>query len=474
MPTSSNSTAVEGFILDEAFLDKRKAFNGILLGDATAIGTLTQNTLSFFNQPTTIDDTRSPSSRDVNWAPNTAPSVVIDSEVFGSFIDVVNALPQNIASKFFELIDRAAFRYSSSIPVSTVETYLNTDTDTHAIYVPGTLELSTRIVTDTVYLQSNTTMSVSIPDFIRFSVILPSGSTTRQFDITLFTESSAFKAGYSSTTVLKVVPPTSYQNLLSGSLLAENSNALSVAGQSGGLIYDNTNAAFVLDQPTGTAEFTVVLIDSAQHRLTVPFQILYKGRVPGMVEARAAIKAAVLGSGVGTEAAWRLRIPGLFIEGRFYIIPMWNETFTKPGQTVFQNILNVPKVIDNTKDVMASKAWTNVGDYIEIMPVSFDRMISTIVPELSGITGISSAATLFPDYQAFSPTEANFQYMLADTQAFSTHLNAILALDFAETTSSAYQKSTESLFEFFGFVVGAYEFCVITKDCYTRLKGSAT
>lgn len=472
MPTQSNSTAVEGFILDTAFLDQRKIINGILIEDVSSVGTLTQNGLSYFNTPFVFKDSRNASSRDVNWAASTVASIIVDNQLFSDFDTTIDNLSNSIAAGFFKIIDRLVFKFNASTPSATIESFLNTDSDTHPIYVPGSFSISSRIVNDVVYLSSGSTTPVSAPDFVRFSIIVPSGSTTRQYDFTLFCEVSAFLAGYSSTTILDVVPAIDYATLYSASITLSNSNVFSIASQSASLLYNTTHNTFNTNLFSGIHEQIVMLVDTANNTTTVPFNLFYRGRKPTQVEARGAIRDALLASGIGNEAGWKARIPGVFITGRFYIVPFWGETVSKPDQVVFPNILSTLKYINNTKAVMASKSWTTIEEHIEVISVAFDKMIGTVVPELSGVVDVSDLASFIPDYQSYAPSDQNYTYMDANTKLFTTAINAILALDKAGTTSTTYHKTTENLLEFFVFTVDTLEFCVITKNCYTQLLGS--
>lgn len=93
-------------------------------------------------------------------------------------------------------------------------------------------------------------------------------------------------------------------------------------------------------------------------------------------------------------------------------------------------------------------------------------------PDLTGIVDINLLKSIIPDYQNFSPEEENFAYMDPLTQEFSKSLNYILAIDAGAMPPGIYIPITENLLTFYSFVIGRYEICVITKQCYTDIMES--
>jgi hypothetical protein len=463
---------VEGFVIDSAFVDQSKAINGILVDDSVNVASLTQKALKYFNVPEVFADTRLPNTRDVNWVATTNPKIVVDQTSFGDFITTVNALGTPITQGLFKIVDKLIFKYNSAVSHATLETFLTTDVATSGIYIPGTFQVATRILTDTVYLSPGITSSVQVPVFVRFSIVVPSGSTTKQYDLTLFVAADEFITGYSESTIVAVVPPLSYNTIYSASLVAAVDNVFATGVMSANLSYNTSHVVLGNTTVSGMVEYNVILTDASTNTVAIPFNILYKGRSPSGIEIRTAVRNAVLASGIGDQTGWKSRIPGLFVLGRFYIIPLWDKTYTKPDQVLFPNITKFSDMNSKTNEILQSLAYGDVSSYIDVFSAYYNKMLLTAVPDMSGALSVYHLSQIIPDYQDFSPTEDNYSYMNTVTKNFSSAVNTILALETNNQTSTSYYTTTENLLTFYSFTVGEYEMCVITKLCYDTIMES--
>lgn len=463
---------VEGFVIDQAFVDQTKAINSILVDDSVNIGSLTQKALSYFNDPSVFSDTRVASTRSVNWVASTQPKIVVDKTTFTDFTTTINALGSPITVGLFKIIDKLVFKYNSSVSHPTLETYLTTDTDTSPIYVAGSFEIATRVLTDTVYLSPGITNSVQVPAFVRFSITVPSGSTTKQYDLTLFAASDEFITGYSASAIAAIVPPLPYSTIYSSSLVSTTDNVFSTGSLSANLSFNTSNTVLGTTPVSGIVPYTVVLTDTASNTVQIPFNILYKGRKPTGLEIRTAIRNAVLASGIGNEDGWKARIPGLFILGRFYLIPFWDKTYTKPNQVLFPNICDITALISVPNTILQSLGHGDVSSYTDIFPVYFNKMTIAAVPDLSGTLDISHLKELIPDYQDYSSVDDNYVYMNSNTKNFSLNINNILSIDTNSTPTTQYYITDENILSFYTFNLDQYEMCVITKLCYDTIMES--
>jgi hypothetical protein len=228
-------------------------------------------------------------------------------------------------------------------------------------------------------------------------------------------------------------------------------------------------------QVSGITSYPAVLTDSAENTVSIPFNVLYKGRSPTLTEIRNAIKADLLASGVGNEAGWEARIPGVFVAGRFYVIPYWDLTFDKADQDIFPSILDYTKIGENANKILETTGFGDIREHMNILPVYYNKMSVASVPDLTGVVDIQMLTALIPDYQSFSPQDENFAYMEEATRSFAQQLNHILAIDTGtQSSSTIYVPITENLLTFYSFVVEKYEICVITKLCYITIMESST
>ena len=473
MTTGSQSITIEGFVTDNAFINQSHLINNILTDDGVKVGALTTKALSYFSKPSIFADSRLPTDRHVNWVAQSSPKMIIDQDSFGTFVTTVNNLPTSTPVGFFKLIDKLLFNYNSTVTHAALEAALIADTDIASIYVPGSFSLSSIILSDTIYPTSTTSASISVPASVTFSVELASGSTTSVFVLKLFTSVDAWLAEYNISNIVKVIPSLPYTSIYNSSLINTTDNIFSTATLTATLSFTTTQVLIGNISVSGIVEYRAILTDGV-NSAAIPFNILFKGRPPTLFEIRSAIKAEILGSGVGNAAGWKARIPGVFVDGRFYIIPFWDKTYTKPDQIVFPNIGQYLSYGAKTNQIVSSLGYGDISQNMDLFSVYYNHMTASVIPDLSGTVAIHHLTELIPDYQSYSTNDEQFAYMLPLSQLFSSTLNTILTVDSGAMTSSVYVPNTEGSLSFYSFTLGSYEICVITKLCYNTILGSSS
>lgn len=470
-----HDTIIDGFVLDRGFTDQSKLVNEIITDADGTVASLNQKSLSYFNKVSIFQDKRITSSRTVNWPAQTAPALALDEEIYSVFVDTLNGQTDLVSSSIFRMVDFLLFNYDASLTHQNREDFLINDTDISAIYVPGSFSISNTLVDGTIYRGGAANEIVAVPASTTFSLILPVGQTTRTFVVTIYASNAAWLLGYNVSTIVKVIPPLPYSQIYDASLTGAVDNIFSTAYLSSNLNYNTTQAILGTVQVSGITSYPAVLVDSANNNVSIPFNILYKGRSPTLTEIRNAIKADLLASGVGTAAGWEARIPGVFVAGRFYLIPYWDLFYEKPNQDIFPSILDYTQLGVNANKVLEPTAFGDIREYMNVFPVYYNRMSLASVPDLTGVVDIQKLTALIPDYQSFSPQDENFAYMAEATRSFAQQLNLILAIDNGtQPPSTIYVPITENLLTFYSFVVNKYEICVITKLSYLTAMESST
>jgi hypothetical protein len=471
MVTTGGNITVEGFIADLSFVDRSKAINGILVDEGNTVASLTSKALSYFNKPSVFQDKRAPADRVINWTPTTSPQLIIDEQVFGTFVSTINGAPNNVSLGFFKLIDKLFFNYTSSESREVIEAFLVGDADIAAVYKPKSYKASGTIVADTVYLEAGTTRTIGVPAFITFEVTLKSGTTTIPFYVKLYTSVDAWINTYNSSTIAKVIPPLSYDTIFRASLINDTDKIFSTASTTAVLAYTTTQALLGAVSVSGIVEHKVVVTDGL-YSVTIPFNIIYKGRPPTLFEIRNAIKAELLGSGVASEADWKRRIPSVFVTGRFYIVPLWDTIYQKPDQVVFPRIIPYSTYAEIADTILSSLGYGDTRMYMDVLSIYYNRMSAIAIPDMSGTIDIQHLAEVIPDYQDYAPTDAEFSYMLPNTKQFTQDMASVMAVDAGAKITDVYGPNTEGLLSFYSFTVESFEICVITKLCYTTIVGS--
>jgi hypothetical protein len=466
------STIIEAFVVDQAFINRANPISDFLIESFGTVATLTPKAFSYFNNPAVYQDRRAPSSRNINWNAETSPSIVVDETSYSGFVTTINNLPSPASSGFFKLVDKLLFNHDISVSREDLEATLIGDPEIAEIYVPDSFVLSTNLVEGTFYFSSGVEDTVDVPAFTKFSIELPSGSTTITYVITLFASTQAWITGYDISTIVKVIPPLPYSDIYSGSLVSTGTNMFSTADLTATLNYNTARETIGTVSISGSAIFIAIAVDSEGNTAPIPFNLLYKGRSPTRAEMRQAIRDELADSGVGTLLGWEVRLPGVYITGRFYLVPLWDLTITKPDQILYPSILDYDLIKLKANNILESTGFGDLSEYMDIVPVYYNRMTVMTAPDITGIIDIAKINTLIPDYQNFSTDEDNFEYMNSFTKEFSRKLNQILSLDNTNTSSDEFIITNENLLTFYSFVVGKYEMCVITKDNYNEIMES--
>lgn len=466
---ASSPNAVECFLVDPAFVDQSKAINHVFNDVNGTVGSLTPKAMSFFNTPSIYKDKRDASTRQVNWTSETNPSIVVDGDIFTSFVSAINNADSSISTGIFRLIDKLMFDYTANGNQASIELSLVGDTDIAAVYVPGSFQISSSIKTAVIYNSTGVTTNVSVPAFCRFALTIPTGQTTATFVITLYTSVDAWILGYDKSTIVEVTQPLGYDKIYTSSLTSAVDNIFNISKATANIAFSENRLVLGNVTVSGMTQYNGIIIDSAGNTASVPFNILFKGREPTSQEIRAAIRAEITASGVGDEAGWKLRMPGIYVTGRFYVVPLWDQFYTKPNQLLYPSIIDYNVIKNRANRIMDTVGDGDVTQYMDILSVYYNKMTVVAVPDISGVLDVAKLHTVVPDYQSYAPTESNYAYMTDRTKDFANQLNTILAIDESVVPPGIYAPITENNLTFYSFVVERFEICVITKQCFTDI-----
>ena len=222
---------------------------------------------------------------------------------------------------------------------------------------------------------------------------------------------------------------------------------------------------------SGVMTFPVKVYDTVGNIGQAPFNILYTGRAPDRFAIRRAIREQVLASGVGSAAAWRTRIPELFIDARYYIVPLWSNRTIRPDQIVHPSGINAVLALNNTKAVLTQIDGDYIHDHYELAGIAYGAMLVSIVPHALNASDQLSFMALHPTYQNYAVTDPNFAYMTASTRSMATQLNRVMAIAAGVTTDAFYQPINEGPLTYVPFDVDSIEYAVVTEESYSNLLG---
>lgn len=468
------SDVIEGFLVDSAFRDRAKSVSGMLSQDANQICSFTPHGSTYFNTPVKMTDPGVATARKVAWTSTTKATLLVDTQVFTEFSSIYTALSAAQDDAMFRIIDRLAFNNDPTATDDDLDAILSADDTLTGFYVPKSVSRSTVFTPTEVWLDNETQLNISVPNYVRFDIQVTAGTETVQSTLMIYLNCDSFVANYSKSTIKTVVPPLPYATLLTASLSAAVGNVFTTANLSATLSYNTQSPDLALNTMSGQCMFMVTLVDGTTS-LDVPFNLLYKGKYPSISQIRDAIRSQILASNAGTEDQWRSRAPGLFIVARFYLFPLWDAVVTKPNTVLNQGITQLSKVADLNKSALLSAGLDTDITSQALFESGYDGMVILTVPDDgykpmdSSMVGSKYILDYFPDFQTCTSLDTVYALLSPQTQLFIKRLNEVLAKASGASTTDTTMLTQEGALTYYSISINDLEMCLVTKDCYTTL-----
>lgn len=465
MPIEST---VHLFLHDPMFVNQEQSFRVAI--DAGGVCRLSGAALSYFNDLYTVRDSRAARTPGPSVATPTRALLLADRYHEAAFLDLLALVPGAQRDQLFAILDRLVFNHNPATSVASLDAALSADA-AYAVYTPGSLTQATTRHTGIAYLAGGT-HSFQCPDWVGFRVTLTQGGVTSAVDLKVWVDSQAFYDGYPLSTVMAVVPPLGYDQVLNAPLTgAAGSSALVTAAASATLNQSLLAADIRTQDASGYLTQLVRLYDAQNNTLLVPFNILYKGAVPDRLTCRLAIRAKALVSGYGTETQWRQRIPELYIDSQIYLIPQWTTTTNLPDQVVHPSVMPIKAALEAAKLVLPAVDDEFLADHMEALSAAYNTMMVLVVPNPANAPEKRSFLALHPTYRDFASHEPGYAYMAEATRRFALALNTLLPMAAGLGPVEGYALQTDNGLTYIPFDVGFTEFCVVTKESFRNRTG---
>jgi len=458
---------IHAFFTDDLFKDRSSPYQSAISNGP--VGALHPRVLSYFVQPIALRDERA--SRElgsvldpIQVASPTRAELLVDAEFHQSELDAFHTWPEASRQVMFTILDRLLLRYNTNESVASVEQELLQYPD--AIYKQGTLVYSTTSTMGVVYQADGTsTVQVRVPDFVVFSVIV--GSAT--YDFKVWAAKATFLEKYPNSKIMAVVPPLPPTDLLEKSLIVADQNMFLTADKSSAVGLDALDDVIAQEDSSGYTSYEAKFVDPENNYVFVRFNLAYKGHVPGKLACRAAIKAYLLGSGVGTYAQWKARVPELFIEAQFFMIPMWNNKTVRPDQVIYPSTIPSKKIKAAAVAVLFDLDQDFVMDNLDVVSAAYETLTIAAVPNTLNAVNRLSFSDEHPTYQNYAPHEAGFAYMTQITQQFSRVFNSALVVAAGAAVDPALVPINLDGRVFYTFTVNSVEYYVINAETFTNI-----
>lgn len=463
------------FVKDKAF--QNPATLVAPLQTSNGICSLTQQVLAAYLSPIELKDPRTarvtilPFGNSLSVATDGATSV-------SDFVENYTTVWAPYQNVLFALIDQLCMNFTSKSNAAAWDTFLSSNS-IYSIYQKGTLSFSATQTSTNVFLNGATT-GITVPDFVSFCVAIPVNGTVTQFNIYFWMNSAVFVIDYPVSIITAITIPLTFTDLLNKSLTTNVDNALAVAAEASNTIYSDLTVPIpsssefpITEGVSGYYTYNAKVVDTNNNFIFMPFNVLYKGAQPGILQIRQNLKAILLNSGVGTQALWQARIPELFVNAQYYLIPIWDNTESLPDSTVYPDIQLGATMLKNTGLVMYDVTSLFISQNWAVLVAAWNAIMMAAIPDPNNASNRLNLITELPDYQYYATTDvAAFNLMPALTKSFSIGLNNALPIAAGIQTSNAFGTAHLNNRTFITFTAGDVEYYIITKESYLNLVSS--
>ena len=302
---------------------------------------------------------------------------------------------QHIAN-FYNIVEYLEFTDGQT--VADMDNTLSTDSN-YGSYVQGTLKMSTVRKSVVVQLASGGTETITVPEWVEFAM---NTATKGDLYFHFWFGEDAFLADYPHTTITDIIWPCDPNSFVDMSTFNNAVDAISKSA-----IYTNrqTDPDIVGLDHSGMYPFETRYHNGAYSiDYTFSFGLLYKGRRPTMMDAIIYTRQALIDTGITDTATWRALFPDLFIEGAFYLIPMWDNSTNIANKTVFTSIGSFKKLKDKVQEVFPTYNSSDLYDHLEVVTTSAAEFLIASISDGTNDPDDTSLITRFPTYIAVDGT----------------------------------------------------------------------
>jgi len=448
---------IYGFILDNAFVPTD---NSILTTDSLIThGYLKREQYSYFLKPNNLKDPRT-TRLHMFSEPLTSKMELIwdedESNIDPSILEHIRNSDVTYRECFFNIVEFLFYR-TVNFTKDELNDELVNDNDSFSNYIPNSLEISVK--TNEAYIYDNAETSCNIEEWVQFSIDI----NGHIIDFKLWINNESFQNEYPLSHITEVIFPMAQSDLLDPSGIE---NIYAAINRVFSITSSKLNPKISSGNHTGYTTFMTKYITPDEGLYEVPFAILYKGRMPSSLEMRDAIRAE-LDYYLADEPTWKSRLPDLFIDGRFYVIPIWDYEVEEPNRTTRSSLISLSLILDKLSKVMYEFNRDYIIENMELISVAYIESLIGIIPDPSNISD-TKVSDRHPLYQYYGTHESSYNYQPPLTKEFSRKLNQILPVALGLSTTSELAVETIDGRNFLVFIVDGLEFLVITEDSYNR------
>lgn len=342
--------------------------------------------------------------------------------------------------------------------------YILENTSTFNGYVHNSYTHDVAEGTSPIYTSNNDQMQVTLKNWISFEF----QTAITVFRVHLWISLPSFKNEYPFTTITSVIPPCDPALLLNPAVLTQN-GIVSFMQSSSAFIFSDINTETVTRDQNGVYTFRTKYNINSSQNIQLPFALPYKGaKAPSNLECRQAIKKYLEEKTTATEEEIEALFPELFVENRFFVVPLWDMCNELTDRTVYNSIFK-RKFVEEKIPLLFSAYDASFRDaYIEYLLNAQNTMLALVIPDQLNAEYFS-VLDQHPTYANYSTQSAGFRFMDALTQEFAAKLSRCMAVLTGEMTSSEFITNTIDDLTYLTFSCGKSEYLMMDETSYRKL-----
>ena len=452
---------IYGFILDSSAISKAKldignAYDqgaGVLLGEAA----------NYLVNKAYLKDTRDERLTSASSAQNDTldGNLEIVYDVNRVESTTVANLTTEQQSIIFNIVERCCTK--NTLTNAQIEEELTTD-NLYQGYVPESYHTSSEYITVQLRTSQQNTASFKMPNWFEFTFRTVEDTLTFK----LWISSQAFASQYPFVTITNVIPPYDLNKLTDPGTLSKLGN-LTVLEASSSYIFNKTNLELISKDQNGIYTFNTKYVIDTRTVIYIPFALPYCGaKVPSSLESRRAIRAYLNENSTLSNAELEAIFPEVYIDNRFYLIPIYDDFLSRAGKDFYASIWNPQQLIDRAHLLYTDVEDEFIDERLELLTNAQNKMITLAIPDPNN-SEVFSIKAEFPTYQDYATTDAGFRYMDAEAQEFGAKLARAIAIVNGLASSNEFTTTTVGDLNYIAFSQGKAEYLILDKDSFNRV-----
>lgn len=444
---------VYSFLSDTSLWSKIPGVNPELASNQGA-GYPTAYILNYFKTLQVVSDER-PSRLDILTDKASGQmNLYTDSDRYPNAVNPFSGVTVPEFNKLFNVIEQAMFQVGT---IEEIDAVLIDSASDFGGYLAGSFNMSSSSVALDVTSIAGTISDTPVKNWISFEFALNGVSTP----IKIWLGEDAFKVDYPFCTITKIIMPAEPSTFLT---MSDYANIVDAIAQSA--TYANLQMATDVQgyDHNGLYGFITRYCDSnLLSDYNFSFGVLYKGVPPTTTQARVAVREAILATGLAPEETWKVIFPDLWITGRFYIVPNWDNFKVLPTKTIYPSIADYEKLKEDMVLIFNTYNEETLLNEMEIMKNSGTNMLLSVIPSELNDPTERSLQEQHPTYLAVDATTQVWDDQDLETREFNQILSNAIGTLLGGQNTTGFSTTVENGRNWLTFASNYMEYLVLER-----------